>query len=53
MILLIANAVSGVSDAGFNMAAQPAASAAPTFLVYIAAGKFQGVIKNAIPIGCL
>uniref|UniRef100_A0A6B0U8D2 Putative secreted protein n=1 Tax=Ixodes ricinus TaxID=34613 RepID=A0A6B0U8D2_IXORI len=32
---------------------QPAASAAPIFLVIMALGKFQGVMMAATPIGCL
>jgi hypothetical protein len=31
----------------------PAAIAAPTFLVIIAAGKFHGVIAPTTPTGCL
>lgn len=38
-----ASAVNGVSDAGFMIVVQPAASAAPSLRVIIADGKFQGV----------
>src|ERR1700674_4996977 len=48
-----ANAVSGVSLAGFNTTVQPAASAGDTFRVIIEHGKFQGVIAPQTPIGCL
>ena len=48
---MIAIAVSGVSDAGFKIIVQPAASAGPIFRVAIAAGKFHGVISNETPIG--
>ena len=47
----IASAVSGVSSAGLSTTVQPAASAGPILRVAIAAGKFQGVISSAIPIG--
>jgi hypothetical protein len=47
-----AKAVNGVSSAGLMTQVHPAAKAAPTFLVIIAAGKFQGVIIAATPIGC-
>ena len=47
----IANAVSGVSCAGFNTTVQPAASAGPILRVAIAAGKFQGVANSATPTG--
>ena len=45
------SAVSGVSAAGLRTAVQPAARAGASFLVAIAAGKFQGVIMYATPIG--
>ena len=45
------SADSGVSSAGLTTHVQPAASAAPTFLVIMALGKFQGVIMAATPIG--
>jgi hypothetical protein len=45
------SAVRGVSEAGFKIMVQPAANAGPIFLVAIAAGKFQGVINAATPIG--
>ena len=48
----MANAVNGVSDAGFKMVVQPAATAGPIFRVAIAAGKFHGVISRHTPIGC-
>jgi hypothetical protein len=51
-ISIIAKAVRGVSPAGFRITVHPAASAGPIFLVAIAAGKFQGVIKRETPIGC-
>jgi hypothetical protein len=47
-----ASAVSGVSSAGFSTTEQPAANAGPSFLVAIAAGKFQGVTSTETPIGC-
>jgi hypothetical protein len=46
-----ASAVSGVSEAGFNMTVQPAANAGAIFLVPIAAGKFHGVIRSDTPTG--
>ena len=46
-----ANADNGVSSAGFKTQVHPAANAAPTFLLTIALGKFQGVIIPATPIG--
>src|SRR4029077_775208 len=45
------NAVSGVSDAGLSTTGQPAASAGPILRVAMAAGKFQGVTRTAIPAG--
>ena len=48
-----AKAVKGVSSAGLTTTVQPAAKAAPAFLVIMAAGKFQGVIMAATPTGCL
>jgi hypothetical protein len=47
----IANAVSGVSPAGFKIVVHPAANAGPNFRVAMAAGKFQGVINSEIPTG--
>ena len=41
----------GVSSAGLTTQVHPAARAAPTFLVIMALGKFQGVIMAATPIG--
>ena len=46
-----ASAVSGVSVAGFRTPQQPAASAGATLRVTIAAGKFQGVTRSAVPTG--
>ena len=46
-------AVSGVRSAGFRIAVQPAASAAPTLRAAIASGKFQGVMSRLGPTGCL
>ena len=46
-----ANAVKGVSGAGFNTTAQPAANAGPHLRVIIAAGKFHGVIAATTPTG--
>ena len=46
-----AKAENGVSEAGRTTMVQPAASAAPVFLVIIAEGKFQGVIAAATPTG--
>ena len=46
-----ATAVSGVCGAGFTTIVQPAARAAAAFRRIIAAGKFQGVIAAATPIG--
>ncbi len=48
-----ARAEKGVSVAGRDTNAHPAASAGPAFLVIIAFGKFQGVIDAVTPIGCL
>ena len=47
----VASAMSGVSSAGFHTHAQPAATAAATFLAPCASGKFQGVISPATPAG--
>ena len=52
MISAIANAVNGVSLAGFKTTVQPAANAGPILRVAIAAGKFHGVAKSATPTGC-
>ncbi len=43
----------GVAEAGFSTTVQPAAKAGASFLVIIAAGKFQGVMAATGPIGCL
>jgi len=43
--------VSGVSEAGLSTTGQPAASAGPILRVAIAAGKFHGVTKTAMPAG--
>ena len=51
IISAIANAVRGVSLAGFSTTVQPAASAGPIFRVAIAAGKFHGVANKATPTG--
>src|SRR5208337_4315911 len=48
-----ARAESGVSAAGLQTKAQPAASAGPALRVIIAFGKFQGVIAATTPSGCL
>lgn len=48
----IASAHSGVSGAGLHTTVLPAAIAAPTFLVTIAIGEFQGVIAATTPWGC-
>ena len=48
-----ARAESGVSVAGLQTKAQPAASAGPAFRVIIALGKFHGVIAATTPTGCL
>ncbi len=50
-IAAMRSAVSGVSVAGLQTTAQPAASAGPIFRVSMAAGKFQGVTSTATPIG--
>jgi hypothetical protein len=47
----IANAVSGVSLAGFRITVQPAPRAGPIFLVAMAAGKFHGVTSTHTPTG--
>ena len=46
-----AKAVIGVNSDGFKTTQHPAASAALTFLVTIARGKFQGVIAATTPTG--
>jgi hypothetical protein len=46
-----ASMVSGVSEAGFKTTGQPAASAGPILRVAIAAGKFHGVTRTAMPAG--
>merc|ERR1712226_489454 len=46
-----ANADKGVSSEGFTTVVHPHASAAPSFLVIIAFGKFQGHIIAATPTG--
>src|SRR6185503_8704284 len=46
-----ASMVGGVSEAGFRITGQPAASAGPILRVAIAAGKFHGVTSTAIPAG--
>ncbi len=46
-----ASMVSGVSDAGLSTTGQPAASAGPILRVAIAAGKFHGVTRTAMPAG--
>ena len=43
--------VSGVSEAGFRITGQPAASAGPILRVAMAAGKFHGVTSTAMPAG--
>ena len=48
-----AMADSGVSAAGRATKPQPAASAGAPLRASIAVGKFQGVIEQATPIGCL
>src|SRR3979490_589595 len=50
--LASASAVSAVSEAGFRITVQPAASAGPILRVAIAAGKFHGVTKIETPTGC-
>ena len=47
----IARAVSGVSAAGLSTTVQPAASAGAILRVAMAAGKFHGVTRAAIPTG--
>ena len=49
----IASADSGVSPAGLQTKAHPAASAGPALRVIIALGKFHGVIAATTPTGCL
>src|SRR5690606_57973 len=44
-------AENGVSDEGWTMQVQPAASAAAALRVIMAEGKFQGVISAATPAG--
>ena len=46
-----ASAEQGVSEAGFTIRVQPAASAGPAFRAIIAIGKFHGVIAAHTPIG--
>merc|ERR1712226_744133 len=46
-----ARADKGVSSEGLTTAVQPQASAAPSFLVIIALGKFQGQMMAATPTG--
>ena len=46
-----ASMVSGVSDAGLSTTGQPAASAGPILRVAMAAGKFHGVTRTAMPAG--
>ena len=46
-----ASIVSGVSEAGLSTTEQPAASAGPILRVAMAAGKFHGVTKTAMPTG--
>ena len=46
-------AVSGVNSDGMSTTVQPTASAGATFLVIMAAGKFQGVMTATTPTGCL
>lgn len=46
-------AVNGVSPGDFATTVHPAARAGATFLVIIAAGKFQGVMRPQTPMGCL
>jgi len=48
-----ARQLNGVSPAGFYTVVQPAASAAPTFRVIMAMGKFHGARQAATPRGCL
>src|SRR5260370_7185273 len=48
----MASAVSGVSEAGFRITGQPAASPGPILRVAMAAGKFHGVTKIETPTGC-
>ena len=49
----MANAESGVSLAGLQTKAQPAASAGPALRVIMALGKFHGVMAATTPTGCL
>ena len=46
-----ASMVSGVSEAGLRITGQPAARAGPILRVAIAAGKFHGVTRTAMPAG--
>ena len=48
---IAAKADRGVSSAGRTTQVHPAANAAPSFLVIMAFGKFQGVMMAATPIG--
>jgi hypothetical protein len=45
-------AVNGASAGALTSAVHPAASAEPTFLVIIAAGKFYGAISSQTPTDC-
>jgi len=51
MSLAIANAVSGVSEAGFSTTVHPAASAGAILRAAMAAGKFHGVTRAETPTG--
>ena len=48
-----AKAEMGVKDGGLITTVQPTAIAGATLRAIIAAGKFQGAIMPATPIGCL
>ena len=48
-----ASAENGVSLAGLQTKAQPAASAGPALRVIMALGKFHGVMAATTPTGCL
>ena len=48
-----AKALNGVADAGFKIIGHPAASAGPALRVIIEFGKFQGVMAQQTPTGCL
>ena len=45
------NAVNGVSAAGLSTTGQPAANAGAILRVAMAAGKFHGVTRTAVPMG--